>query len=84
MTDKQIHYSTHAANQRDERGITRGDVRWLLKRGIRRKAPTYAGDQRWEAVGYIGHREASVIFIEDASRYLIVTVQWIEKPKEDR
>lgn len=52
-------------------------MRWLLAQGNRTKAPTLSGVQRWECVGYLGHHEASVIFIEDATTILIVTVQWL-------
>lgn len=77
MTPKQIIYSDHASGRLRSRGITRQNVRWLLAQGNRTKAPTLSGVQRWECVGYLGHHEASVIFIEDATTILIVTVQWL-------
>ena len=36
----------------------------------------------WTATGHIGRREARVVFIEDAHRYLIVTVEWVGETPE--
>lgn len=87
MVHKAILYGDHAVPQMERRGLTRADVKWLLAQGIRTPAPTRAGAaQRWEARGYIGHREAAVIFIETATTVIIVTVEWLdsEYKKEDK
>ena len=81
MTPKQLHYSDHAARRLRGRGVTRQDVRWLLARGIHAFEPTFAGEQRQSRRGYLGHYEAKVIYIENAIRILIITVEWTdEKP----
>ena len=77
MNPKRIEYSEHAAARLRQRKITRQDVRWLLARGIRTKEWSRGGTQYWGARGYLGKWEAQVIFLEDATRQLIVTVQWL-------
>ncbi len=83
MNPKAIVYSAHAAGRLKERRITRQQVRWLLSSGIRETAPeqgrrfTYDGNV-WQVRGYLGKREAAAIFVEDAHRILIITVEWIE------
>ena len=81
MTPKLLQYSDHAARRLRLRGITRQDVRWLLAHGIHAFEPTVAGEQRQSRRGYLGHYEAKVVYIEDAIRILIITVEWTgEKP----
>lgn len=75
MTYKPIIYSRHAAEMIKARRIKRADVRWLITSGIRSKAPTYRGEQRWKAVGTVMRRELGVVFIERANDILLVTVE---------
>lgn len=83
MIPKAIRYVAHSLMRLKQRGFTRADVRFLLARGERSKATSLHGAQRWEAKGYVGGREAAVIFIETAYDYLIITVEWVgEKPGE--
>jgi hypothetical protein len=39
-------------------------------------APTVSGAQRWQCTGKLDHDDAVVIFIEDATTILVVTVMW--------
>ena len=78
MIAKPIWYTDHARGQMKMRGLTRADVRFLVARGVRKLVPSTSREQVWDARAYLRRREASVIFVESAKRYLIVTVQWIE------
>jgi len=78
VTHKPIEYSAHAAGRLKQRSIRRHAVQWLLARGIREAAPTLGGAQRWRVRGFLGRREAAVVFIEDAHRIRVVTVEWLE------
>lgn len=75
MTYKAIIYSRHAAEMMKARRIRRADVRWLVAKGARTKAPTYRGEQRWKVVGKIGKRVLGVVFIERANDIVLVTVE---------
>lgn len=79
---KALHFDGHALDQMRIRGFTRQDVKWLMARGRRSLAPTWGGDQRWEARGYLGRREAQVIFIPFPTHDLVVTVAWIQKKEQ--
>ena len=76
MVAKAIHYTDHAVARLD-RGFTRADVRWLIAQGRRAIWPSKGPTRYWTATGYIGHREGRIVFIEDAHRYLIITVEWV-------
>lgn len=76
MTPKQIIYSDHAERRLRTRRITRQEVRRLLATGARTMAPTVSGAQRWQCAGKLGYDDAAVIFIEDATTILVVTVMW--------
>lgn len=76
MTYKAIIYSIHAAQMVKSRRISRADVRWLIARGTRTKAPTlHSSEQRWKVVGKVGKRELGAVFIERANDILLVTVE---------
>jgi len=77
MTPKQIVFSDHATEQMRDREIRRSDIRWLLARGDRQMEPTLHGQQRWSCRGYLGNREAKVVFLEDATTIIIVTIMWV-------
>ncbi len=48
MTAKAIVFTAHAKERLKRRGITRTEVRWLIARGIRSRAPSIRGrDDRW-------------------------------------
>ncbi len=78
MSPKAIEYSDHARGRLKERGITRHQVRWVLARGVRVLSPTVAGRQRWSCRGMTGRRTLEVIFLEDATRLLVVTALWVD------
>lgn len=82
MIPKAIHYTDHGAI-RLNRGFTRSDVRWLLARGARAVWPTKGPTTYWTATGYVRGREGRVVFIEDARRYLVVSLEWVGDPKEE-
>jgi hypothetical protein len=78
MNAKRIVYTDHARRRLRRRHITRQDVRWLLARGIRTVIATKGPTTYWQCRGYLGRRdEANVVFIEDATSQLIVSVEWI-------
>lgn len=81
MTYKRIEFGPHAARRLKQRNIRRWEVRWLLARGERTKEETRPGaEQRWGCAGLLGKRPAKVIFVEDARRILLVTIEWIGDP----
>ncbi len=82
MTPKLITYSDHAESRLRERGFTRQDVRALLARGIWQQESSLPGAApRFSKRGYLGQREARVVYLEDAERVHVVTVEWTdEKP----
>lgn len=77
MVPKPIWYTDHARRRMRERGITRPQVRFLIARGNRRPLSDSTDRDVWESRAYLGKREASVVYSENAERYLIITVQWI-------
>ena len=77
MNAKRILYTDHARAKLRQRHITRQQVRWLLARGERTQVPSTGPTVYWSCRGYLGRREADVIFIEDATSQLIITVEWI-------
>ena len=82
MTYKMIIIGDHAGSRLRQRGFTKGDVRWLLAKGIREPGRTRGGEFRWTKRGIIGTREARVVYIEDAHRIELVTVEWVGDPPE--
>ena len=62
-----------------ERGVGRGDVRWVLARGIRIRQHALAGrDRRFSKRGVLDGRELEVVYTEDARRICVITVAWKE------
>jgi hypothetical protein len=82
MVAKAIHYTDHAV-KRLSRGFTREDVRWLIAQGVRAVWPSKGPTTYWASAGHIRGREARVLFIEDAHRYLIISIEWVGEGKED-
>ena len=79
MTYKKIEYSPHAVRRMLERGVGRGDVRWVLARGLRTHQHALAGrDRRFSKRGVIAQRELEVVYTEDARRICVITVAWKE------
>jgi len=78
VTLKRIVYSDHAERRLRAREITRQNVRRLLATGTRTRAPTTSGAQRWLCTGKLDRDEAVVVFIEDATTILVVTVMWAD------
>ncbi len=77
MTHKRVQYSDHAVQRMRERRFTRQDVRWLLAKGTWEPNPTALGrETRFAKRGYIGTGEAKVVFLEDAERIEVITVEW--------
>jgi hypothetical protein len=76
---KSIWYTEHAKARVRERGISRRDVRYLIARGNRLAVSSDSAEQLWRSRAYLGRREASVVFVENAVRYLIITVQWSDE-----
>ena len=67
MIPKGVWYTDHARRQMKLRGLTRADVRFLIARGKRQRLASTSRDQVWDARAYVRRREASVIFVENAS-----------------
>lgn len=78
VTPKRVMYTGHAVVRLRGRHITRQDVRRLIATGVRSKAPTAIGAQRWQCKGKLGRADAAVIFIEDAATILVLTVYWAD------
>jgi hypothetical protein len=74
MTHKAIRYSDHAAKMLRIRRISRADVRWIIARGVRARADTGGGEQRWRVSAKIGKRELYVVYIERSNELVVVTV----------
>jgi uncharacterized DUF497 family protein len=74
MTHKAVRYSDHSAKRLKTRGISRADVRWIIANGIRVRAETRGGEQRWKVSAKIGKRELYVVYIERSNDLLVVTV----------
>lgn len=81
MTYKRIEYDPHAVRRMQKRGITRADVRFLLATGLWQPEAALPGrDPRFSKRGYIGRREARVVYLENAERLYVVTAEWIGEP----
>lgn len=78
MTYKGMFFRYHAVLRMRERGFRRGDVRWLLAKGVPAEADQVSNEHRLARQGYIDKREAKVVYVENAQRIEIVTVMWIE------
>ena len=74
MTHKAIRYSDHAAKMLRTRRISRADVRWIIAQGVRERADTRGGEQRWRVSAKIGKRELYVVYIERSNELVVVTV----------
>jgi hypothetical protein len=74
VTAKQIWYSHHARLMLRARGFTRRDVRWLLAQGV----ATDLGGNVYDRRGYLRKKEVSLIYHENATRILVITIQEIE------
>ena len=77
MTPKRIEFDPHAVEQMRQRGISRNDVRWLLAQGLPAEAETRTGEVRRARRGYLGRREAKVVYLENAERLRVITVMWV-------
>jgi hypothetical protein len=78
VTPKRIVFPPHAKERLGHRRIQRSDVRWLLARGLRSQEPSSPGrDIRWSCTGYLGLREAKVVFVESREQIDIITVIWL-------
>lgn len=78
MTNKLIIYRYHAVLRMRQRGFRREDVKWLLAEGLPAEVDDEGKEQRAARRGYLGKREAKVIYVETALRIEIVTVMWVE------
>lgn len=79
MIAKPVGYTKHARIQILERGIRRHDVRFMLARGVRELLSDEGIEEVWSARAYLGAREAAVVFVENARRYLVITVEWTDE-----
>jgi len=78
MTSKRIEFAPEAIDKMRRRGFSRSDVRWLLAEGESVPANQYPGaDPRFAKRGYVGRREAQVIYLENAERILVISPHWI-------
>jgi hypothetical protein len=77
MTHKRIIYGTHVCERMLERQIGRSDVKWLLAEGVRQVEGARGDTTYWSRRGYLGKREAKVVYIETAAEIILVTVVWI-------
>jgi len=81
MTPKRIELDPHLVGRMHKRGISREDVRWLLAEGLPAAAETRGGETRLAKRGYLGKREAKVVYLENAERILVITVMWVGEEK---
>lgn len=80
MTYKMIVLSDHVASKKlPETGITRGEIRWLVRNGAPYAPDTLVSGHRYARRGFIRQRLAEVIYIEDAHQILIRTIMWVYK-----
>ena len=78
MTSKRIEYAPEAIGKMHRRGFTRTDIRWLLAEGTPVEANQYPGAAtRFAKRGYVGRREAQVVYLENAERILIISPHWM-------
>ena len=78
MTFKAVAYTTHALEMMEERGFTRADVRTVLAIGSRLGDIVARGSVYHMKVAVLDGREAGVVYLEDARRILIITVEELE------
>lgn len=77
VTYKRLWYGQHARLRLRLRGIRRGEVRWLVAKGLPFSVETYGARQkRFGREGIIRGRMARVIYIESATAIEIITVHW--------
>lgn len=79
MTFKVIGYTTHALEMMEERGFTRADVRTVLATGSRFPDIVARGSVYHMKVAGLDGREVGVVYLEDARRILIITVEEINQ-----
>lgn len=78
MTNKLVLYSRHAQRRMRERGIRRPEVRRMLAVGELVEAVTTGeGDRRFIREAKVRGKRARVVYVESASRIIIITVLWV-------
>lgn len=79
---KPLLFSDHAADRMRERGFTVEDVKRLLYLGAVAKSSYQppGGPFRHARQLILRGRPAKVIFLDEPTRYLIVTVEWVYEP----
>jgi hypothetical protein len=77
MTNKRVEFDPHFLDDCRDRGFTKEDGLWLLERGIPFDVATYAGDTRYGREGEIRNRMARLIYLENAARVLLISIQWV-------
>jgi hypothetical protein len=55
------------------RRISRADVRWIIAQGVKQRADTRGGEQRWSSSAKIGKRELYVIYLERPNEMVVIT-----------
>ena len=71
-------YTDHALDQMAKRGITRDEVRFILKYGTKEKAPTPNGrTQRWQKKEFLRDHEAKIIYVEEHGGTMTITAMWV-------
>lgn len=77
MSPKRLLLDPHAQDNIRERGITRGEIRWLLARGTSVPAEQHpTGERRYAKSGYLGRKQATVVYLENAERIYVITIMW--------
>ena len=79
MIAKAVWLTHHARVRMHERGIRRRDIRFVLARGNRQVVTPSESADVCESRAYLGRREAAVLFVENAWRYLVITVKWTDE-----
>lgn len=59
-----------------KRQISRSEIKWLLTRGTRERLGGEGSNTRWSCSGYLGRKEASVVFVEGRTQIDVLTVTW--------
>jgi hypothetical protein len=77
MTPKRVEYDPHFVDDARDRGFTRQDARWLLERGMDVPTVGRAGDTRFTREGEIRGRQARLVYLENAERIYIISIQWV-------
>jgi hypothetical protein len=81
MTHKRIEYDPHAVRRMRQRGFTRQDVRTVLALGARAaEAYREGAAPRYSKRLPLRGRDAVVIYLEDAHRIYVITVEWAGDP----